>query len=313
MRNIIKSISIATIIIFCAIKPSFCKNIIQKGNGIRLSKEVHFVDEKKERKKKRKKGRNEAKIKTLRDYDLPDQLHVAPQQLFKDLAAKMQIKSDTQSVENNPSSTASELLAFLNSNGAGLSNANEFDEMSKNNSPGSEILALMGLPTELDNLSVIQVVSKIGFSALLWGNPIVGAVGSAALSFAFSEARANQSDGAFRKKQEDEIYEALYKQKKFNNSGNLASNNMKFNGKGDKKNDIQLQEFQNMINKTIISQRSLKMLSTRLANLKIDEEFYTLEELFKVYQAVPVQSPLSKHCQLIASENKQRFTPTMPN
>jgi len=310
IKKLIQLIIVLLIVLPYFIQYANCKGLRRKGNGVHLSGKRHKL--------KQTNLRNNSKIeRTTVDYDLPDQLHIESNKLLKDLSAKLEIMPNPQITNNSSCETSGELLAFLNSNGSVPSET--YNDFSNERSSGIDFRALLGLPAKnsTQNMAFLQIVSKVGLSALLWGNPIVGAVGSAALSIAFNQANKNSSDNTGRnealilKKNEDEIYADMYKRSALDQSSTSAHvNSLGLNIKDVDKIEMEWSEFQDMVSLSIISQRSLMMLAARLENLKIEKQFETLHDMFQIYQDEPVQSFLLKRCTSNFVDSRPRFAIT---
>ncbi len=292
------------LILSCIIRTANCTDITKRRENHPFSKQTS------------PKKVDTTQIQTTRehppDYDLPEQRHINPDQLLKDLSSKLGVKPTHQTGDNNNVKTRDELLVFLNSHGTNP-DAILFNSASNSNSSILTILTLMGLPNNFNNLSVIQIVSKVGLSALLWGNPIVGAVGSAALSLAFKQLNNGLEPGDMEKNV-NAIYNDLYSQ---NNT--ISDEFLKLNNISQRANDVDnlkmsLEEFQESVNLAIITKRSLKMLALRLENLEFEEDIDNQQNIFKNYKAAtPIQSPLSKQCELRFTSHEQRFNSIVRN
>lgn len=218
---------------------------------------------------------------------------VLSKKLHEDLASKAGINFDAEL----HGKTKESLIVFLNSegslpNGMGVKN----DGLSHGNSLLS-LRTFLGLPkNSKDSLSIIQIVSKIGLSAILWANPIVGAVSSTVLSLAFNQSRDNeQYSDSQRKKKEDEIFSDIYKYS-INDEGNkLLPNGIGLNIKDMDKIKISLSELQDRVNQAVISQRSLMMLASRLAESDLKNHRW-LQDISPINQTVSIQSPLIMRC-----------------
>lgn len=310
IKKIVQLIIVLLIVLPCFIQYANCKGLQRKGNGVHLSGKRHKLEQTNLR-------IDSKTVRTTVDYDLPDQLHIESNKLLKDLSAKLEIMPNPQITNNSSRETSGELLAFLNSSGSVPSET--YNDISNERSSGIDFRALLGLPTKnaSQNIAILQIVSKVGLSALLWGNPIVGAVGSAALTIAFNQANKNNSDNTGRnealilKKNEDEIYADMYKRSALDQSSTSAHvNSLGLNIKDVDKIEMEWSEFQDMVSLSIISQRSLMMLAARLENLKIEKQFETLHDMFQIYQDEPVHSFLLKRCKTNFVESRPRFAIT---
>ena len=246
------------------------------------------------------------------DYDLPDPRYIHPEQLRKDLAAILKIRTNLETVNNDKIKTKDELLVFLNSHET-MPDGNLFQDASRNNSSILNLLPVMGLPNTFNNLSVIQIVSKVGLSVLLWGNPVVGAVGSAVLSIAFNQVN-NSLSAAEMERAVNEFYNNVYNQNNVNAETIPRSNNIPEKTVDVDNLKLTLKEFHESVNREIISQRSLKMLSLRFKNLKIEKDIDTQQNIFKNYKLdAPIHSPLSMQSELHFTNHKSHFTSIVRN
>ena len=222
-----------------------------------------------------------------------EQIPVISESMIKDLS----VKARSNFYSKLDGKAQDPLILFLNSNGSlpeGVG-ANYSDLSNKDLS--TDILALIGLSKNSgDSLSVIQVVSKIGLTAALWGNPIVGAVSTVVMSLAFNQFRNNdQYIYKQRKKEEDKIYYDIYKDSSYDETANSLLNGAGLNIEDIDRMNLSQTELKNKVSMAIISQRSLMMLASRLAGADVKSSLGQ-GNILPVNNTTPVQSPLITRC-----------------
>ncbi|MGR3218582.1 MAG: hypothetical protein ACUZ8H_02025 [Candidatus Anammoxibacter sp.] len=231
--------------------------------------------------------------KDLLNHKLHKEISAIPQNMIEELSVKARLNfySGLEGKTQDP------LVLFLNSTDPLPEGVGANYSALTNNDLSSVILRLIGLPINNGgSLSTMQVVSRIGLTAALWGNPIVGAVSSVVMSLAFNQIRNNdQYTYKQMKKNEDKIYKDIYKESSYDETGNSLSKGTGLNIENIVKMDFSNAELKNRLSMAIISQRALMMLASRLAGADVKIRLEQ-DDILMVNNTTQVQSPLIAHC-----------------
>ncbi len=254
--------------------------------------------------------------KRLRKVDLSDNNNLRPEidanskQLFKDLASSVGIKAGS----GFDGKTSHALIAYMSPQAVMHENSGKINSGGTHfEDSGVGLRDFFIRKNSNESVTALHIATKIGLSALLWGNPIVGVVGSAMLSLAFSQIGNGDSSDADKVKRENEIFSDIFKYSSLGSKqggassleAGLSSEDMdeiEMSIKGFKDPDIaaafetaDIKELLSQkVNLSIISQRSLTMLKARLGNVDEKERIASLRHAPYISWALPIDSLLAK-------------------